>query len=48
MFTFLFGIAVGCFLGVTFKTEVLVVRDFLAKQLKRLVAYLRFQAPPKE
>lgn len=48
MFMFLFGIAVGCFLGVTFKVQVLFVRDLLVKQLKRLKAYLKFQAPPKE
>lgn len=48
MFKFLFGVAVGCFLGVTFKTQVLFVRDWLVQQLKRLKAYLQFQTPPKE
>lgn len=48
MFKFLFGVAVGCFLGVTFKVHVLLVRDWFVKQFKRLQAYLQFkEQPPK-
>ncbi len=43
MFSFIFGVALGCFLGITFKTQVLFVRDWLVTKLKDLRDYLQYK-----
>lgn len=36
MLNFVFGLALGCFLGVAFEPQVLLVRDWIVVQLKKL------------